>query len=61
MTSLSEFAVGEVRDEGDGLPDTAQPNDPGRMLAIVLIEFAGALILLGFVAVSVRRQRRPVA
>ncbi len=61
MTSFSEFAVGGVSDEGDGLPDTAQPNDPGRWLAIVLIELAGAFLLLAAIAASVRRGGRPTA
>ena len=61
MTSFSEFAVGEVLDEGDGLPDTAQRNDPDRVPRIVLLEVLGAMILLGCTAKAVRRERHPAA
>jgi len=61
MTSFSEFAIGEVRDEGDGLPDTAQGHDPDRVLRIVLLEVVGAILLLGITVMAVRRERRAAA
>jgi hypothetical protein len=58
MTGFSEFAVGEIQPEADGLPDTAGPASRGGM-DVGLRGLIVSAILLGLIAIVVVLRPRP--